>query len=483
MPLPSSTAVHTKTKIVATLGPASSDEGMIGRLARAGCDVFRLNFSHGSHEDHGKRLAAIRSVEQQLGRPLAVLADLCGPKIRVGTMAGGKAQLVDGQMLTIQREPIEGTAERVSTSLIELIDAARVGDAILMDDGKIRLEVAATHAPHDIVCRVIAGGTLSSGKGINLPHTLLTLPSLTEKDRADFAWIARHDVDYIALSFVRTAADVQALRDLLTAANCPAQIIAKIEKPQALEHIVEIIQAADGIMVARGDLGVEMDLPAVPLAQKRLTRLCHEMGKPCIVATQMLESMTACPTPTRAEVCDVANAVLDLTDAVMLSGETAVGAYPEAAVAMMDRIVREMQGAHDAATLGPVAAGAAPLFAGLARAAREVIAADSIAAVVVYDADGSAARMLSKNRLQRPIVAISSDVRRVRQMALYYGVVPCLAAIPPQLPDMVRCASGQLATLQMARPGERVLILAGSNGGAQPNMLMVHELSSLGLRP
>ncbi|MCK4601879.1 MAG: pyruvate kinase, partial [Phycisphaerae bacterium] len=311
-----------RTKIVATIGPASGTVEVIGKLARAGCDVFRINFSHGSAGSRAELLKNIRTVEADLGEPLAVMADLCGPKIRVGPIVGGSVLLAEGQQLVIQRQSIEGQADRISTTLGELVDLAVAGEKILLDDGKISLEVIDLRRPDEIRCRVVHGGVLASGRGVNLPHTQLSLSALTEKDRRDVEWIASRDFDYVALSFVRSADDIAALRRLLQEANCGAHIIAKIEKPQALENIAEIIDAADAVMVARGDLGVEMDLPAVPIAQKRIARFCESAGKPCIIATQMLESMMHSPIPTRAEVSDVANAVLDHADAVMLSGET-----------------------------------------------------------------------------------------------------------------------------------------------------------------
>ena len=343
-------------------------------LVQAGCDAFRINFSHGSDEQREEFLSNLRAVEKDSGKPIAVCGDLCGPKIRVGLIAGGGVLLGEGQELIIQRAAIEGTATRISTTLAELVDKVRVGESILLDDGKLRLEVLRTSPPNEVVTRVVRGGVLGSGKGVNLPHTQLQLSALTEKDRRDAAWIAQHDFDYVALSFVRSPGDVQVLRDLLNGLDCEAHIIAKIEKPQALEHIEAILRVADGVMVARGDLGVEMDLPAVPVAQKRIAAASQHTGKPCIIATQMLESMITSPVSTRAEVSDVANAVLDHADAVMLSGETAVGKYPVETVAVMNKTVSAIQAYDDQTNPGgDVFYEAFPTTAAIAGAVRKII--------------------------------------------------------------------------------------------------------------
>ena len=469
-----------RTKIVATVGPASRDRKTLADLAKAGCDVFRVNFSHGTVQDHALALRSIREVEQETGSPLAVLADLCGPKIRVGPIDGGSVRLTEGDTIAIQRQPIEGTAGRISTTLAELVDQARAGQDLLLDDGKIRLRVVQVLPGDGIVCEIVVGGVLSSGKGINLPHTQLGIPALTEKDRADAAWIAGQAFDYVALSFVRSPTDVLDLRKVLAQAGSGAHVIAKIEKPQALESIEAIIDAADGIMVARGDLGVEMDLPAVPIAQKRITRLCQRAGKPCIVATQMLESMIHSPTPTRAEVSDVANAVLDQADAVMLSGETAVGEYPAAAVEMMNRIARAVEAAHDpadAAVCMPVAGAEVP--AAIASAVRELMSRLDIAAVAVFTISGATARLLSKSRLNRPILAMSPEMASVRRMCLYYGVVAAHQTEPPvHTRDILAIASRLAVEQRLAKSGQRLLVISGRPIGepGNTNTLVVHTI-------
>jgi len=472
--------MQIRTKIVATIGPASGTPDRLGELARAGVDTFRVNFSHGTPEQRQGFLDAIRQVERELGEPLAVMADLCGPKIRVGPVGGGSVLLVEGQKLIIQREPVEGSAERISTTLPELVDEADPGETILINDGQIKLVVDRVNPPDEIVTHVERSGVLSSGKGVNLPHTNLTLSALTEKDRSDAAWIAQRDFDFVALSFVRSADDVDTLRELLERDGCDAHIIAKIEKPQALDHIEEIIQAVDGVMVARGDLGVEIDLPSVPVAQKRIALLAQQAGKPCIIATQMLESMTHSAVPTRAEVSDVANAVLDHADAVMLSGETAVGDYPVETVAMMNRIVAEVQAYHDQLCQTPPARLARlPIAAAVAGGVKGILNEEEIAAVCVFTATGATARALAKSRLARPILAISPSQRSVRRMCLYYGVQARQADAPEHTREVLAQFERFAKDLGIASPGEKLVVVSGRPIG-QPgaaNTIVVHTVS------
>ncbi len=468
-----------RTKIVATMGPASGSLEMMRKLVKAGCDVFRINFSHGSPEHRESYLENIRAVEVEAHEPLAAMADLCGPKIRVRPLKDGQITIENGQELTIQRDPANGEGDRISTTLSELVDEVENGQIILLDDGRLKLEVVEADPPDELVCKVIVGGVLRSGKGINLPHTALKLSALTEKDRADVDWIAKRDLDYVALSFVRSSDDIRQLRDLLRERGSDAKIVAKIEKPQALEQIEAIVEESDAVMVARGDLGVEMDLPRVPVAQKRIAALCQAAAKPCIIATQMLESMTDSPTPTRAEVSDVANAVMDYADAVMLSGETAMGRYPVEAVHTMNDVVTRMQNYHDATAVpARVTNAAEPIVASLACAVREIIEGLEISAVGVYTATGTTARMLSKSRLCRPILAMAPDVKAVRRMALYYGTTAVQAAPPEHTRDGLAMASRLMVDLGLAKSGERIVVLSGrpiARPGAT-NTLVVHTI-------
>jgi len=468
-----------RTKIVATVGPASGDTKVLRELAEAGADVFRVNFSHGDTPQREGFLRNVRRVEAERGQPLAVMADLCGPKIRVGPIAGGSILLAEGQDVVIQREPIEGSVERISTTMAELVDAARPGQHLLLDDGKIRLAVVEVSPPAQIRCRTVRGGVLATGKGINLPQTSLKVSALTENDRSNLDWIVQQDFDFVALSFVRSGQDVRELRRLLEQRDSALRIVAKIEKPQALECIDEIIDAADAVMVARGDLGVEMDLPAVPVAQKRIAHLCQVAGKPCIIATQMLETMTHAPMPTRAEVSDVANAVLDHADAVMLSGETAVGEFPVEAVEMMNEVVEHVQAYYDrTARPSETAYSPARTTAALAGAVRAVLAAEDVAAVAVFTASGTTALALAKSRLPRPILAMSSDPAAVRRMCLYYGVESVYAEAPKHTRDVLALASKFAVERKIARPGQKLVVLSGRPIG-QPgatNTLVVHTI-------
>ncbi len=468
------------TKIVVTVGPASGDAQTLRGMVEAGCDVFRVNFSHGDEEQREAFLENIRRVEAETGEPLGVMADLCGPKIRVGLIHGGAVLLAEGQEITIQRDPIEGRADRLSTTLAELVDQVSPGERILLDEGRISLVVLRIDPPEEFVCQVVSGGILASGKGVNLPQTNLALPALTEKDRDDVAWILDHGFDYIALSFVRSAADLAVLRELFDGRSDAPAVVAKIEKPQAMEHIEAIIDSADAIMVARGDLGIEMDLPTVPIAQKRIARLCQRAGKPCIIATQMLETMTHAPMPTRAEVSDVANAVLDCADAVMLSGETAVGEYPVRTVDMMNRIVGEAErSCRDETAPGRVVYAAGRTVAALAGAVRGIIEDDDIAAVAVFTATGTTARILAKSRLPCPILAMSQHITAVRRMCLYYGVSSVRADAPAHTRDILELASDVAKQRGLAKSGEKIIVVSGRPIGqpGKTNTLVVHTVS------
>lgn len=334
--------VNNRTKIIATIGPASSSKSVIRSLIRSGANVLRLNFSHGTHEDHLNRIRMIRSLSKEFDEPIGILMDLQGPKIRIGDVTDGAVQLKVGQKLTITIQEIMGSSQKISTSYQHLPKDVKKGDVILIDDGNIELRVLDQHED-EVMTQVLHGGILKSKKGINLPDTNVSVPSLTEKDLIDLAFGLAHDVDWIALSFVRKAEDIMELREIIRKNGKRTKIIAKIEKPEAVENIDAIIEASDGLMVARGDLGVEIPMERVPLIQKQIIRKCNIAAKPVIVATQMLESMIQNPRPTRAEASDVANAIMDGADTVMLSAETAAGNYPTLAVRSMSRIIKSVE--------------------------------------------------------------------------------------------------------------------------------------------
>lgn len=478
--------MQIRTKILATVGPATSSQDIIRRLVEAGCDAFRINFSHGTYEQHKKMLDNIRAVESATGNPLCVCGDLCGPKIRVGIIKNAPVILKAGEEIVIQREVIDGTARRISTTLGELVDDVTPGESVLIDDGKLRLEVICTLPPDEVVCRVVVGGRLSSSKGVNLPRTQLKTSALTEKDIRDVEWISKHDFDYVCLSFVQHPDDIGVLGKLLAKNNCGAHIIAKIEKPQAMEHLEAIVVAADAVMVARGDLGVEMDFPSVPIAQKRITQIAQREGKPCIIATQMLESMINCPTPTRAEVSDVANAVFDHTDAVMLSGETAVGKYPVAAVTAMNRTIAAVQAYHSTsapmtfARRGPCRKNSEKQQATTAVAAgvEKIIEIDDIAAIAVFTITGATARLMSKNRPPCPIIALSPDIETVRKMGLYYGVIARQGKRHTKTSQVLGEAARVGMKLNLVKPGEKIVVVMGrplGNPGGT-NTIAVHTV-------
>ncbi|MBD0289785.1 MAG: pyruvate kinase [Thermoleophilia bacterium] len=450
-----------RTKIVCTLGPRSSSVEMLERLVEAGMDAARLNFSHGSHGEHAERAARVREIQERAGRPLALIADLQGPKLRVGTMSEPR-QLRAGEEVTVVGE--DGSSDGgLPVSPPVLSRVLRPGDDILIDDGLVRLRVERVEQGR-VSATVVAGGLVSTRKGVNVPGAPLPVPSVTEKDKADLEFALGLGVDYIALSFVRSANDVRHLRELLHAAGSHAQVIAKIEKAEALDDLAGIMRLADAIMVARGDLGVEIGPAEVPLVQKRILQAALERGKPAITATQMLESMIHQPEPTRAEASDVANAILDGTSAVMLSGETAVGAYPLEAVQTMDRIARAVEPSlayrHELdtdpdepyATVGEA----------MSNAACDIAEALDARAILVPTYSGRTASAVARHRPARPVIAATHKDHAAQQLAIEWGVVA------RQIPECSDVEDLWARTLDIARetgivsPGDRVVITAGT---------------------
>ena len=473
-----------RAKIVCTLGPATASQERIGQLIDAGMDVARLNFSHGEREVHLKTLQMVRAEAEKRDRAIAILLDVQGPKIRVGRFADGKVELEPGQTFTITTDPsVVGDARRVSTTYPKLADDVQPGTQILLDDGLLALEV--TEVRHDeVVTLVKVGGTLKNNKGINLPDVEISAPSLTDKDRGDLAFGVRVGVDYIALSFVRSAEDVREARALVTANGQSIPIIAKIEKPQAIERLDEIINEADGIMVARGDLGVEMGPEKVPLIQKTIIDKTNSRGKVVITATQMLESMIHHPRPTRAEASDVANAVLDGTDALMLSGETAVGDYPLEAVRTMDRIIHEVERSpryrlnlESPSIDMPVSANA------IAHAAFVAARQMAIRNVLVVTDSGGAARLMSEYRPEAAILALTTNDVTYRRLALYWGVQPLFIPPAASIDELVDHIEDLLHERGLARPGEYVVVTASVPVGAgeTTNTLRIHRVGGSGI--
>jgi pyruvate kinase len=448
-----------KAKIVATLGPATSSMESIQALFEAGADVFRFNFSHGTHEDHRARHAQVREVEARVGRPIAILADLQGPKLRVGRFREGSIQLAPGDLFRLDADPEPGDAGRVCLPHPELFQAVAAGQSLLLDDGKIRLDVLEA-SERSILTRVKSGGRLSDRKGVNLPDALLPIPSLTEKDLRDLEFALSLGVDWVALSFVQRPEDLHDARLII---GERAGLMAKLEKPAAMDRLEAIVEASDAVMVARGDLGVELPPERVPGLQKRMLRMCSRHGKPVVIATQMLESMINSPVPTRAEASDVASAIYDGADAVMLSAESASGAYPVEAVAMMDRIIREVE--TDPAYAGILdAQKAEPLPTrgdAICSALRSVTSIMGAKLTITYTTSGHTSLRAARTRPMAPILSITPRLSTARKLALAWGVHTTVSPDVRDVDEMVTEACRTAVREGLAMPGDQVAIAAG----------------------
>ena len=473
-----------RAKIVATIGPASQDEATLRALLQAGVDVVRLNFSHGSHEEHATVIRRVRQLAHRLGRPVAILQDLQGPKIRLGTLAQEPLVLHPGDEVVFRFQATSDDPRVLPIDFPSLVQAVRPGSRILVDDGNLEFKVLAVEGDA-VRARTVLGGPASSHKGVNLPGAHLDIPAFTEKDEQDLAFGLEHGVDAVAISFVRNARDVARVRQAIAQMSperADMPLIAKLERPEALDNLHEIIHMADGVMVARGDLGVEMSPEAVPIAQKRIIEMANRHAKLVITATQMLDSMIHNPRPTRAEATDVANAVFDGTDAVMLSGETAIGQYPVQAVRTMDAIVRaaeahlarwghwrgvpgEEQQPHDDAL-------------SLAIAARELAHDRDVAAVAVFTQTGRTALLMSKTRPRVPVLAFTPEERTYRRLAMYWGIIPSRVPFADTVERMLRHVETGLMAATAIEPGEQVVIVAGFPVGAMrpPNFLLLHTV-------
>jgi pyruvate kinase len=448
-----------RTRIVATLGPASSTPEMIERLFRTGADVFRINMSHTPHEKLREFVAAIRAIEKEADRPIGILADLQGPKLRLGTFKNGREELKIGDTFVLDSNKAAGTAERVHLPHPEILEALEVGHTLLVDDGKVRL-VAREVSPKRAVTEVVVGGAVSDRKGVSVPDTMIRVSAMTPKDRTDLDAALDAGVDWIALSFVQRPDDVAEVKKV---ARGRAGVMAKIEKPQGVEHLEEIMELADAVMVARGDLGVELPLERVPGIQKRITRMARRFGKPVIVATQMLESMITSPVPTRAEVSDVSTAIFEGADAIMLSAESAAGKYPIEAVGTMDRIACEVE--RDATYRGVIAnQRPAPDGTGgdaIANAAGSMADDLDMAAIVCWTSTGSTALRIARERPQVPILALSPNLSTARRLALSWGVHAIRTDDARDLEEMVERSCSTAISETFADPGERLLVVMG----------------------
>jgi pyruvate kinase len=470
-----------KVKILATLGPASSDEGMIRKLFEAGADVFRINMSHTDHPTMEALVGRIRAVENAVGRPIGILADLQGPKLRVGKFANGSEELMVGQNFTLDDNPAPGDATRVHLPHPEILRSVESGHRLLIDDGRLQLRADAADG-RSIVCTVISGTRISDRKGVSLPDTDLPVGALTEKDRKDLDAVLATGVDWIALSFIQRPEDLAEVRKI---ARGRAALLSKIEKPQAVARLAEIIELSDALMVARGDLGVEMPLEAVPGIQKQITRAARRAGKPVVIATQMLESMITAPVPTRAEVSDVSIAVFEGADAIMLSAESAAGQYPVDAVATMNRIAERVEedplypGIINAQRSEPEATGADAISA----AARQIAETLKLQAIVTYTASGTTGLRAARERPQVPVVALSPVLQTARRLSLLWGTHCVVTPDASDLDDMVDRACQIAFAEGFGKVGDRVIITAGVplRTPGSTNMLRIAYIGSDGL--
>lgn len=467
-----------KVRILATLGPASNTPEKIRALAEAGADAFRVNMSHGAHADHAALIEAIRGVERDMERPMTILADLQGPKLRVGTFADGKAELMNGQEFVLDRDPTPGDSRRVSLPHREIFEAAEPGTRLLVDDGKLVLRVTDV-SPDRIDTQVMVGGTISNRKGLNVPDVVLPLAALTDKDRADLAFALDNHVDWVALSFVQRPEDVAEARRLI---GGRAALLAKIEKPAAIDRLDGILELADAVMVARGDLGVELPPNEVPPLQKRIVESARRIGRPVVVATQMLESMINSPSPTRAEVSDVATAVYDGADAIMLSAESASGQFPVEAVTMMNQIATSVEGdpshyarVHFTETLPDATTNDA-----IARAASGIVKTVGASAIVCFTFSGSTARRVARERPTVPLLVLTPSTKTARRLGLLWGAHAVRTRDVHNFEEMVEKSKRMALRHGIARGGDRIVVTAGVPFGTPGSTNVVHITRLIG---
>ena len=472
---------NRRTKIICTLGPSTQTLAAIRELIEGGMNLARLNFSHGTQAEHGRALRLVRRIAKEMGVTIAVLADLQGPKIRTGLLESARPiHLRKGQRLVITTRPVRGNEERISTTFSELPREVKPGNSILLSDGMIELQVIKV-GRREVLCRVRNGGFLGEHQGINLPGIPLKISAFTAKDRSDLQFALRQGVDYVAISFVRRPEDIRSVRQILKQADSPVQVIAKLEKPEAVEHLEEILEVSDAVMVARGDLGVEMTPEKVPVLQKRIIARANKRRVPVITATQMLESMTRRPRPTRAEASDVANAIFDGTDAVMLSQETAIGDYPSESVRMMARIIEEAEAGR---RLRHVRRGEEERFSVPETISRSVAQAAEILdlrAIVVFTQSGSSARLVSMYRPRVPIYAFSPLPHIVRQLSLYWGVHPRFMRQVSSTDRMIEGAERELLKEGVVKKGELLALVAGTPIAVRgsTNLLKFHRVGRI----
>jgi pyruvate kinase len=471
-----------RTKIVATIGPACREPSILRDLVCSGVDVFRLNMAHADLSEHEESLRRIRTISEELGRPIGVLIDLAGPKIRLGELPGDLMELHEGQQISFVRGEGPAEADKLTSTYERLIDELAPGDRVMLADGTVGL-VVEQRTPESAGCRVVQAGPIRSRQGINLPGVKLSTPAMSDVDWRHAEWAAEHGIDYVGLSFVRSAKEVQLLKELLRTRKSKAKVVAKIEKQEALDQLEAIIEAADCVMVARGDLGVEIDVARMPIVQKEIVACCHRYQKPVIIATQMLDSMQHSRRPTRAEATDVANAILDGADACMLSGETAIGQYPRLAVEMMSRIAEATEGAP---AFGALAAppepktlleGLHPITQAVVHGVTRIAASLKAKLIVVASRSGVTALALSKQRSFVPTLGVSDDPAMLRQMCLYWGVTPLAGAPTGDHVALVQHVSDWGRTSGFLTAGDRIILVTGTAlGTGGHNIALVHEV-------
>jgi len=477
--------MNRRAKIIATLGPASRDKQIIKKLLQAGMDVARINFSHGTHEEHAQVIKHLREISRELKRPVTILQDLSGPKIRTGEMADGPVEIVEGDMLVLTTQPTAGTAARIQVNFSSLPQSVKPGGRILLDDGKLELSVKKIQGS-EVFTEVVQGGPLNAHKGVNLPGADLDFSALTEKDLLDLEFGLNQGIDALALSFVRSASDIKELREAvldLDPAQAKLPIIAKLEHPDALDNLHEIIHTADGVMVARGDLGIEMPPESVPIAQKRIIASANKHLCYVIIATQMLESMVNNPRPTRAEASDVANAVLDGADAVMLSGETAIGEFPLKTVQMMASIICQSEEHSDEwgrMNLDLTDDSSHDEAVSITRAARELALDRDVEAVAVFTRSGRTARLMSKARPNVPILAFTPDVDTYQYLAMLWGTTPYLIPHAETIEEMISHVDTAVIEGTPVKAGQEIVLIAGFpiHKMVPPNLALLHTVQT-----
>ncbi len=479
---------NRKAKIVATIGPACDTEAKLREVILAGVDVVRLNFSHGTHEDHHRRIGMVRQIAKEIKKPIPILQDLQGPKMRVGRLPEAGLELKEGQTALLTAKAAEsphGIDHVIPMEVPELARSVSTGSRVLLDDGRLELQVTGVKADA-VETKVTLGGKLTSHKGVNLPGAQILIPGFTEKDREDLKFGLEEDIDYVAISFVRSANDIKTVRQAILEMNqarSDVRIIAKLERPEAIADLDAILEAADGVMVARGDLGVETSPQTVPIMQKLIIEAANKKSRQVITATQMLESMIQNPRPTRAEASDVANAIFDGTDAVMLSGETASGSYPVEAVRMMDAIIQEAE-AHDT-EWGHCQPTPDPLSLqddsySLARAAKELACDTDVTCIAVFTRGGHTARVMSKVRPNVPVMAFTPDERTYQRLGLYWGITPILVPFASTVESMISTVESAIIESNLMKPGQQVILISGFPVGERrpPNFVLLHTLGA-----